>query len=200
MVRIYIRPNSSNRPRKAGRPFGSFDELFDLLLNELTNSPGFGPAYGTSFTQRGEPVPESPHSCLMSEGFRDRIRPQKGRPSTQSCSSCGIKFSANLMINGVCHNCSSGGKGKSEEGSSQGRGLRPPVSDKTLKQAYGVLGCDEKDSDEMVKRRHRELAKEFHADRISPGASCEKVNYANERFCKTQEAYEIIMITRKKIT
>ena len=44
------------------------------------------------------------------------------------------------------------------------------------------------------------MAKEFHADRLSPGEPFERIDNANERFCEAQEAYEIIMIARKRIT
>jgi DnaJ like chaperone protein len=61
-----------------------------------------------------------------------------------------------------------------------------------------VLGCDERDSDEIIKRRHRELAKEFHADRLCDRTSPGGIHHANERFRRAQEAYEIIMIARKE--
>lgn len=199
MVRIiYRRRNSFYRPRRERRLVSSFDELLDLLLDELVSRPG--PTFDTYFTHREQPVSENLRSHRLWEENRGTIGRQGGEPSTQRCSHCGIKFSTNLMKNGLFNNCTSAGNAESEAGGPQDRGVSPSVSDKALRQAYQVLGCDENDSDEVIKRRHRELAKEFHSDRLSPGASCDRVSNANERFCKAQEAYEIIMITRRRIT
>lgn len=198
MVRlIYRRANSINHTRRKGRLVSSFDELLDALLGELFNRPGFGPKSSVSFGHRGQPVPENLRSHGPWEEHHNKTEHQ-AKPLTQPCSNCGIRFSTNLMKDGVCHNCGSGDKDESEGKGPQDRRVNPSVSDKALRQAYQVLGCDEKDSDEMIKRRHRELAKEFHADRISPEASCDRINTANETFCKAQEAYEIIMVTRKR--
>jgi DnaJ-domain-containing protein 1 len=170
----------------------------DLLLDELVSRPG--PTFDTYFTHREQPVSENLRSHRLWEENRETIGRQAGEPSTQRCSHCGIKFSTNLMKNGLCNNCTSAGTAESEAGGTRDRGVNPSVSDKALRQAYQVLGCDENDSDEVIKRRHRELAKEFHSDHLSPGTSCDRIDSANESFCKVQEAYEIIMITRKKIT
>lgn len=199
MVRIiYRRRSSFYRPRRERRLVSSLDELLDLLLDELVSRPG--PTFETYFTHREQPVSENLRSHRLWEENRETIGRQGGEPSTQRCSHCGIKFSINLMKNGLCNNCTSTGNAESRAGGSQDRGVSPSVSDKVLRQAYEVLGCDENDSDEIVKRRHRDLAKEFHSDHLSPGTSCHRIDGANESFCKVQEAYEIIMITRKKIT
>jgi DnaJ-domain-containing protein 1 len=199
MVRIrYRRPNSFYSPKREGRFVSSFDELLDLLLDELINRPG--PVSGASFILREQSARENLRSHRLWEADRQTIGRQKNEPSNQPCSRCGIKFSRNLMKNGLCNNCRSGGKAESQDPGHQDRGVSPPVSDKALREAYEILGCDENDSDDIIKRRHRELAKEFHSDRLSPGASCDRIGHANESFCKVQEAYEIIMIKRKKIT
>jgi DnaJ-domain-containing protein 1 len=199
MVRIiYRRRNSFYRPRRERRLVSSFDELLDLLLEELVSRPG--PSFDTYFTHRDKPVSENLRSHRLWEENRETIGRRGCEPSTQRCSHCGMKFSTNLMKNGLCNHCRSTGNAESEAGGPQDPGFSSSVSDIALRQAYQVLGCDESDSDEVIKRRHRELAKEFHSDRLSPGASCDRVSTANERFCNAQEAYEIIMITRKRIT
>lgn len=195
---IYRRTKSAPDSRWRARHVRSVDDLFDLLLDQLLDhrrimleSEGF-------YRQRAQPVFKGLHTCREHKEHRHKIGHQSGEPSTSPCSRCGIRFSANLMKEGICRNCRSDGMAESEDDSPHDRGVTPSVSDRALRQAYRVLGCDEKDPDEIIKRRHRELAKEFHADRLSPEASSERIHNANERFCRAQEAYEIIMGTRNK--
>lgn len=199
MVRIiYRRSNPFYRPRRDGRPAGVFDECLELLLEELINSPDS--AFATYFTARKQPVPENLGSRRLWEENRETIGCQGDGPATQPCSLCGIRFSTNLLKGSLCNNCRSGGNTESEAGTPQDRRVSTSFSDKALRHAYEILGCDENDPDEIIKRRHRELAREFHSDRLSPRASFDRIDRANEKFCHAQEAYETIMIRRKRIT
>lgn len=98
------------------------------------------------------------------------------------------------MKDGICHNCRS----QSEAHHNRKLNDQGVCASSTLKQAYQVLGCAEQDSDQTIKKRHRELAKEFHSDRLSQEVSPQGIHNANIRFCLAQEAYEIVMIARKK--
>jgi DnaJ-domain-containing protein 1 len=199
MVRIiYRRRNSLYRPRREERLVSSLDEFLDLLMDELVSRPG--PTFDKYFTRREQPVQENLSSHRLWQENRETIGRQGDGPATQPCSLCGIRFSTNLLKGGLCNNCRLGSNAESEAGAPKDRRACPSVSDKALRQAYEILGCDENDPDETIKRRHRELAKEFHSDRLSLGASCDTVDGANESFCQVQEAYEIIMFTRRKIT
>ena len=184
MVRIiYTRRDSFYRPKREGRIISSFDEFLELLLDELNNRSC--PESIISFRYRDKQAPENLRSHRLWGKDRETIESQGGEPSTQPCSRCGIRFSTNLMENGLCNNCRSGGKAESQPGGSQDRKASPSVSDKAQRQAYEVLGCDENDSDEVIKRRHRELAKEFHSNRLSPEASCDRVKQCQRQILQS---------------
>jgi DnaJ like chaperone protein len=63
----------------------------------------------------------------------------------------------------------------------------------TLKDAYAVLGVNENDSLESIKKAYRKLVREYHPDIIKAQGKDE--NYLKEATAKTQEinsAYEMI--------
>jgi DnaJ like chaperone protein len=58
---------------------------------------------------------------------------------------------------------------------------------------YAVLGCTPSDSNEAIKKRYRQLVKEFHPDRIaSKGLPEEFTHFAGEKFREIQQAYEAV--------
>lgn len=174
---------------EANRPLEYLDDLLDLMLDELFGRPSVVLKSTGFFGQHGRPMP----GPGISEQRQTRMANER-RQSGIPCSCCGMRSSANLMKDGICHNCKSHGQAGHDRKPND-RGIFAPS---TLKQAYQVLGCAEQDSDQTIKKRHRELAKEFHSDRLSQGETPEGIHNANIRFCLAQEAYEIIMIARKK--
>jgi DnaJ-domain-containing protein 1 len=174
---------------RTNRPLESLDDLLDLMLDELFGRPTVVLKSTGFLGQHGRPMP-GPGISEQRQTRMANERRQFGIP----CSCCGMRSSANLVKDGICHNCGSHGQAD-HDGKPNDQGICAPS---TLKQAYQVLGCVEQDPDETIKKRHRELAKEFHSDRLSQGASPEGIRNANIRFSRAQEAYEIIMIARKK--
>ncbi len=58
---------------------------------------------------------------------------------------------------------------------------------------YEILGCNKTDSDETIKKRFRQLASEYHPDRIASKELAEDfINFANEKFRQIQAAYDTI--------
>ncbi len=177
--------------RRANRS-DSLEDILDLMLDQLLGRPVVVPN-SRIFIRRHD---RSVRPDRISEPqYHEKITNPRGPSATVPCSCCGMRFSANLMKSGMCHNCGSKG-----DGAGQNRDCREQIgTPRTLKEAYQVLGCSEQDSDEIIKKRHRELAKEFHSDRLSRQTAPAGLQDSNQRFCRAQEAYEIIMIVRKKI-
>lgn len=66
--------------------------------------------------------------------------------------------------------------------------------------AYEVLGCDQNDSDAVIKKRYRELVQAYHPDKIASKGLPEEFNQlAHEKFREIQQAYETIKKERKTI-
>jgi len=64
---------------------------------------------------------------------------------------------------------------------------------------YAVLGAAPQDSLEEIKKKFRNLAKQWHPDRLTAkGASPDAVQRAKEKFQQINEAYERISAARKK--
>ncbi len=58
---------------------------------------------------------------------------------------------------------------------------------------YAVLKCDEKASNEEVKKQYRKLVTEYHPDKIeAKGLPEEFIKFANDKFKEIQEAYDVI--------
>ena len=178
----------------------SLDEIFELLLNQRVNTPRFVSKPERLCRQCGKSYTEDLYARDLCEKCLSKNTGQRIRPSTYPCNNCGIRFSVNLLKNGLCNGCRKCGQSTTEHESPGNRRVEPSISDKAVSEAYQTLGCDESDADEIIKRRRRELAKEFHADHMSQGTLPDHIRDANERFCLAQEAYEIIMISRKKGT
>jgi len=59
--------------------------------------------------------------------------------------------------------------------------------------AYGILGCESSDPDDVIRKAYRKKAAEFHPDRIAAkGLPEEFTQFANDRFREIQEAWESI--------
>lgn len=62
---------------------------------------------------------------------------------------------------------------------------------------YAVLGCDESDSDEHIKKQYRKRVLDFHPDKIaSKGLPEAFTQFANDKFREIQDAYEQIKKVR----
>lgn len=197
---LFRRPIHTQRVKRSETLFRSVDDLFDLLMDGLTRYPP--PEYEVKWRgfcrQCGAPYSESPRTHgLCGKCSNERVNREAG-PSTLPCAGCGMRFSANLMRDGLCNNCRSGNRIDGQNSRHDSSRPSRPVSEVALRRAYQVLGCDENDSDESIRKRHRELAKELHADSLSHEASPERITEANDQFCRMQEAYEIIVVARKK--
>lgn len=84
----------------------------------------------------------------------------------------------------------------------KGRYFQPPPRETArwspLDPHYAVLGALPTDSLEEVKRKFRQLAMEWHPDKmLAKGASGEAMRHAKEKFQKINEAYERILEARK---
>ncbi len=65
------------------------------------------------------------------------------------------------------------------------------VSD--VEKYYAVLGCSSKDSDDRIIQQYRNLAQDYHPDKIvSKGLPEEFVKFATDKFREIQHAYETI--------
>ncbi|MCO7125466.1 TerB family tellurite resistance protein [Sporolactobacillus shoreicorticis] len=66
-----------------------------------------------------------------------------------------------------------------------------------LEACYRLLGCTPNDSDQLIKKKYRELIKENHPDRLmSRGASEATIKEANSKVTRIKHAYEQIMAAR----
>ncbi|MYB55284.1 MAG: DnaJ domain-containing protein [Gemmatimonadetes bacterium] len=86
-------------------------------------------------------------------------------------------------------------------------GLSPNILTQALKEKerlsevrkyYAILGCDLYVSDDELKRRYRELSKQYHPDRIfSKDLPPYLHKFSKEKFQEIQNAYEVITEQRK---
>ncbi len=116
--------------------------------------------------------------------------------STSACRGCGMRFSANLMEDGLCNNCRDHDDECETEQRKTGKTGGSPER-VHLRHAYETMGCEATETDESIKRRRRELVKDCHADSLPQGLPLDRIREANQRFCAIQEAYETIMEERK---
>lgn len=67
-----------------------------------------------------------------------------------------------------------------------------------IKKYYAILDCDLLVSDDELKRRYRELSKQYHPDRIfSKDLPPDLHKFSKEKFQEIQNAYEVITEHRK---
>jgi DnaJ like chaperone protein len=63
---------------------------------------------------------------------------------------------------------------------------------------YKILGCERNTSTDDIKKKYRDLAMEYHPDRIiAKGLPEEFTKFATQKFQEIQEAYDKIMTERK---
>ncbi len=63
---------------------------------------------------------------------------------------------------------------------------------------YAILGASPSDSLEVIKRKFRQLAFQWHPDRVQArGGSSEAIRHAHEKFRQINEAYEKIIESRR---
>ena len=67
---------------------------------------------------------------------------------------------------------------------------------RSTEDCYAVLGCSSTDSLDAIRRRFRELAKQYHPDVIARGQPKDIVEFASARFRSIHEAYEEIKLKR----
>lgn len=68
----------------------------------------------------------------------------------------------------------------------------------SLENAYETLNCKSSDSDEIIKKNYKDLAKQFHPDTISgKGLADDFVKFANQRFQEINNAYDTIKKSRR---
>ncbi len=67
----------------------------------------------------------------------------------------------------------------------------------SISEAYNMLNCKASDSDEIVKKSYKELAKQYHPDVISgKGLADDFIEFANQRFKDINNAYDVIKKVR----
>ncbi|SFG85447.1 TerB family tellurite resistance protein [Sporolactobacillus nakayamae] len=72
-----------------------------------------------------------------------------------------------------------------------------PSHEVSLDASYRLLECAPSDSDQVIKKKYRELIKENHPDRLmSRGASEDSIKEANKKVAQIKRAYEQIMAAR----
>lgn len=147
----------------------------------------------------GRPLPRS----ILQRGLCARctahVPPPTRSSASTACRVCGIRFSPNMLRDGVCNACHSPHGTEHREETPPPR-QRDRVSSIDLRTAYRILGCDETASPEEIRNIRRALVKECHSDRLPPEASRQCVESANTRFREIQAAYEAVMEALKKPT
>lgn len=196
MPRIYLR---SGRPMWFGRHSRDTIESLERVLNRLHRGRR---AFGPSAYDRMKPC----RSCgrlFPADALYDGLcgncpasTSQAGdrtHSKAESCRGCGIRFSVNLLQDGFCANCRNSGSHGRAESVSPEAGSAFSLSD-----AYRILQCDESAGNEEIRNRRRELVKACHSDMLPADAEDGDVQRADRCFREIQEAYEIVMQSRKK--
>ena len=74
----------------------------------------------------------------------------------------------------------------------------PSSNNDKLKRHYELLGASESDSLEIVKKKYREIIKDYHPDKIQgKGLPVEFINFANKKLTEFNEAYNEIKKYKK---
>jgi DnaJ like chaperone protein len=78
--------------------------------------------------------------------------------------------------------------------------LRAPSDTGDVNKSYALLGCEVGDSDSEIKRKYRYAVSEYHPDKIqSKGLPDGFMKFANEQTQKINEAYSVVMESRKNL-
>lgn len=79
-------------------------------------------------------------------------------------------------------------------GRSEGGDQKPKAATEGKAGAYAILGLQPGASQDDVKRAYRQLVKKYHPDMLRSGQGAPRdIEVAIARFCKVQEAYEVLM-------
>lgn len=111
------------------------------------------------------------------------------------CRGCGRPI-VDKIGDGICATCRSAHEQQKERTRWGGKGPHPGPETNGLKAAYQFLGCTPGDSDAVIKRKFRELAKQCHPDQLHD-LPPHKVSEANGLFRDLRDAYDVIMESRK---
>ncbi len=123
----------------------------------------------------------------------DRERIFTGRMNT--CERCGQAFGHEYLLDGVCIFCK---EKATRKGRGPAHGSGPIMLDPELRFSYSVLGCDETDSLEEIRRQYYKRAKELHPDALrSLNLPPAEVEEKTRQFQEVQEAYRKIMNKRR---
>lgn len=112
------------------------------------------------------------------------------------CMNCGRRTFRDDLREGRCSLCRAAEKQRESDQSNER--VRPPNSTDDLQEAYRILNCSKRDSDDHIKRRYRMLVKECHVDSLPKGLPDYLVQAANQKFRQIQESYKTIMKSRNK--
>jgi hypothetical protein len=129
------------------------------------------------------------------------LRPEQAsrskHASTGPCHVCGRIVATYTLHDGVCERCRlddhTNSSGHRQKGDDNSRPFGENRND--LGAAYQFLQCKETDSDSVIKKKFREMAKQCHPDRLRDLPD-HKVSDANRLFHDLREAYELIMRSR----
>ncbi len=129
--------------------------------------------------------------CLVA--FSDgRFKPEEHTALQEVASGLGItKYRARMLFHLAKAQFQNPGQRGSRWSNNRqnGTGARPSVDERAL--AYETLGLPRTAKPEQIRRRHRELVKQFHPDRHSHlGDAAQRE--ATERFHEIQRAYELL--------
>lgn len=194
---VYRRGSLVDSVIRKSQRFKTLDDLFDDIVTQLLH-PSFESVRSLRCLHCGQPISRQESVERLCPHCLSRVMGPQSSPATYPCRRCGMRFSPNLMQDGLCNRCRSTDNDEAEGQTRTERATRQTVPSEHLRRAYEILGCKEHDPDYLIKKRRRELAREFHADRLSRGASPEVIRDANQKFCAVQEAYETIMRARKE--
>lgn len=129
------------------------------------------------------------------------LRPEQGSRSKYAsegpCRVCGRIVATYSLHHGVCERCRRDDHTKNSGHRQKGNDNSRPFGENRndLGAAYQFLQCKETDSDAVIKKKFREMAKQCHPDRLQDVPD-HKVPDANRLFNDLREAYELIMRSR----
>jgi hypothetical protein len=107
-----------------------------------------------------------------------------------TCRECGATGPELLFIGGVCLNCYEQRRRKDE---ADGHGLGFDGTDSEMAPYYRILGCNETDSEEEIRRQYHKRAKEVHPDALQGQHPPENlIKRRTAEFRELQEAYDKI--------
>jgi hypothetical protein len=125
-------------------------------------------------------------------------RVSRPKYATESpCQVCGRIVVAYKLHDGICERCRLDERTKNRRHQQKDNANSGAFGENRndLRAAYQFLQCTETDSDAVIKKKFRVLAKQCHPDRLQDVPD-HKVSEANILFRDLREAYELIMRSR----